>query len=292
MTALAKLNDYLALIDTQIVATEDISKLEYLVAHRANVQSAIAAPTPVTIAGGVSIDLSVVSEEIQQATNLQNVGTNLGNISTNTTGLIDAVTSAKGAGVTNATTLRTVLADNTFLYTLLGELADAASVTGSHNAKLRFIGERLAAILATPLPVASVSDSNLLNALSGINTQTQAVKTAVDATVRPIPLTYRALGTAVTATIKSGSTQLHALSATNLATATRYLMLFNSTGSTSTPVMSYPVFGNNGFTVLDNEYFAATYQLFSTGLTYAFSVQPLVYEAATSTECIIEARYI
>lgn len=103
---------------------------------------------------------------------------------------------------------------------------------------------------------------------------------------------YSSIGTAATANMINSTAALRSIEAVNLNTATRYLLLFNSTGATTgTPVRVFPVYGNGGLLVIGAGEFGANGLNFSTGITWAMSTTPLTYTAATPAETIVTGRY-
>jgi hypothetical protein len=304
MTVLAKLQERLAYIDSLILETTNPGQLDYLTEARAALKNAINEPGDITIDGDVTVDLSTVSNEIEAASNLANVSSLLTDIEAAVDTLETLVNFTKSTGNADSNTIRVVLALNDLLFSLLGQTGDAASETGSINAKLRQFINRLDDVHSS-LGIVTTNTNDILNLTSSIEGKLGSSSEAASSTgsihaklrqianllTPEVPLIYTSLGSAVTANIKNTSTKLYSLACTNLATTTRYLLLFNSTGSTATPVASYPIYGNGGFTLLDNNFFKP-YKEFSTGLTFGFSVQPTTYVAGAAADCLLEVRYL
>lgn len=305
MTAVQKLQDRLDYIDQLIDTIDDVRKLEYLAQARAYIKQAINEPGDINIdADNINIDLSTVSNEIEQASNLQNVSSLLTDIENAVDGIEALVNYSKSSGNTDSNTIRVVLALNDLLFTLLGDASQTASATGSIHAKLRNLNNSASASDAKLGFITTNTDtliSRIETLLTVLGTAGDAASAtgSVHAKLRQLAnlltaeerLTYTSIGTNVSANIKNSSTRLYSIFCTNLSNATRYLMLFNSTGATSSPVAVYPVYGNGGLTVLDTNFFSP-FRTFSTGLTFGFSVQPTVFEAGQASDCILEVRYV
>lgn len=118
------------------------------------------------------------------------------------------------------------------------------------------------------------------------------------ASMTPISITppqystqYRQVGS-LPGNVKAAAGTLWNVAVTNLNSSTRYLQIFNSTSvPTGTPLESYPVYGNGGFLVLDQQFFGVNGMSLSTGITLGFSTTALTYTAGTGTDCIVIARY-
>ena len=105
-------------------------------------------------------------------------------------------------------------------------------------------------------------------------------------------LSYSRIGTTVTANIKATAGSLYSLTCTNLNASIRYLLLFDSTGSTAgTPVRSYPVYGNGGFLEIGLNILGLVGLNFSTGITFGFSTTATTYTAGSAGDCILGVRY-
>lgn len=106
---------------------------------------------------------------------------------------------------------------------------------------------------------------------------------------------YTSMGANVSAVIKSSAGTLHSIGCININTATRYLQFFNKTtvpvAGTDIPVLSYPVYGNGGFTALDTTYFGLAGHNFTTGIAFGFSTTPFTYTAGVAADVGLEVRF-
>lgn len=106
--------------------------------------------------------------------------------------------------------------------------------------------------------------------------------------------TYSQMGTATTALIKSGLSNLFYFIANNLVGSTRYLLLFDSVAAlvsgTSSPDYIYTL-PSNGLIAIGQDVFGGGGKAFSNGIVYGISTTPRIYTAATATDCTLEIRY-
>jgi len=107
------------------------------------------------------------------------------------------------------------------------------------------------------------------------------------------PINFSSIGTNVTANIKASAGVLYSFNCTNLNDELRYLLIFNSTGSTAgTPLLSRPVYGNKGLLEIGMNVLGFSGLPLSTGITFAFSTAPLIYVAGSAIDCIFDCRYL
>jgi hypothetical protein len=140
-----------------------------------------------------------------------------------------------------------------------------------------------------PIPISGTVAAN--TGLTQPLTDTQLRASAVPVTSAGNS-SYSSIGANATANIKNTAGVVYSLTCTNLNASTRYLLLFDSTGSTAgSPVGSYPVYGDSGFLEIGLNVLGLVGLSFSIGITFGFSTSATSYVAGSGSDCILGVRY-
>jgi hypothetical protein len=118
-------------------------------------------------------------------------------------------------------------------------------------------------------------------------------------TGNPVPVTsagtiwYSSLGANSSDNIKASAGVIYSFYCTNLNASTRYLWLFNSTGSTAgSPIIApYPIYATAGYLEVGVNLLGLAGLSFSTGITFGYSTSASTYTAGTASDCFFSARY-
>lgn len=105
------------------------------------------------------------------------------------------------------------------------------------------------------------------------------------------PSVFTNLGAATTANAKATAGNLYSITCTNRNIATRYLQVFNSTGSTATVLYQWAVPGSSTV-IIGEDMFTQEGWFFSTGITWGVSTTAGSYVAATASETDTAGSYI
>lgn len=151
----------------------------------------------------------------------------------------------------------------------------------------------IGALTSSPASSPSAASASLNEILRGVWQSIINIGTA------PTMNDYNSMGAAVSGVIKASSGNLHILGAINLGATIRYLQLFDRTTVPTAglvPLKCYPVYPGGGFTPLDSAWFGISAKgkglFFATGISWGMSTTALTYTAATSSETIVEARFV
>lgn len=130
---------------------------------------------------------------------------------------------------------------------------------------------------------------------SAANQETQIQReTEIRDRLTPAGTISRYLGTANTANLKSSAGTVYSFTCSNNNNEIRWFQIFNQTTAAindNVPVIAFPVFPNNGVTVIGEEIFGAAGLTLTTGISWAFSSTRLTCTLATATDCIALVRW-
>lgn len=157
--------------------------------------------------------------------------------------------------------------------------------------------------------IATVRDTEVSSTLTTINGKFPTLgQKAQSGSISVVPATgssiittgaaftpYISMGANFSAVIKASAGTLHSIGCVNVNSATRYIQFFNKAtvpvAGTDIPVLSFPVYGNGGFTALDTTFFGLAGHSFTTGISFGFSTTPFTYTAGAAADVGLMVNY-